>query len=709
MSSTARSGRSRRRRSATRRDLQGLRGMGVILVVVGHLWRWPPGVYAALDIFFVLSGFLITGILIDSFAKYGRIYFIPFYLSRLRRLMPTAIVVILVTIGLFYLLFSPARGDAVAVDGLWAFLLVVNWHFAVSGTDYFSDQTESPLLHYWSLSIEEQFYAFWPLMLLGFLVVARRRSYRPERFLLVALGLVTALSFAYSMWHSVNAPTQAYYSTFDRVWEFGVGGLLAAARPQLARLPARAGQVLGWVGALGLWVPVFVLTYGVAFPAPWALPSVLLTGAVIAGGVGRSTSHLVHLDNRAMVYVGNISYSVYLWHLPINLLLKPYFDAGVAGYYVAAVALTAVVSVTSYHLLEHPMRYARGLMTPPERERLAKRPKDFTRVKYGWAAVASATFVGLCLIAVNPPATTAAAGARPGGAPRVAAGQGESSVTIPALERQESRLADSLEQTEFPELVPPLRSIDPANWAAGHAEIGCIAVGSDSLEQCRFGPDGATKEAVVVGDSVGLAWMPGIRAALEPRGWAVQQLTLPICGTWTLPSYVYADGTPFPGCRDHHELVEEVVERNKPDLVILTSAAAQVQNARRRGFLSDPALVAERGLRTTIDRLTSPAGRIVVLSPPPVAGNPLECVTRFGTPSDCVTSPGRDWYQHVSGEKEAAALTGARFVDTEPWFCLQGACPEIVGNTLVTLDGTHLSVQYSRQLAPLLGHAILAE
>jgi peptidoglycan/LPS O-acetylase OafA/YrhL len=684
-----------------RLDLQGLRGLGVILVVFGHLFRTPPGIFSALDMFFVLSGFLITGILIDSHAALGRVYFVPFYLNRVRRVMPMATTVILVTVGLYYLVFSQARGKQVATDGVWAFLSAVNWHFTAEGTNYFSDTSQSPFLHYWSLSVEEQFYLVWPvLLLIGLLVAARSR--RPQVVLALVLGAVTVVSFSYSMWHSTASPTAAYFSPFDRAWEFGIGGLIAVGRPLFARLPGWAGVVLGWGGLAGLFLPIFLLRYGDPFPAPWALASVLLTGAVIVGGIGRSTKHLFLLDNRAMVYVGDMSYSVYLWHVPVLLLLRPFITPDTLGYYAAVIAVTAVVSPLSYHLIEKPMRYARWLMTPPERERASRRPRDHTRVRQGWMAVAAA---GAALVIAVSVSSHGPAPAPVASTPLPQLAQGaEEGLTL--LQQQQRRLGDALRQSTYPALTPPLSRLGASRWLTDQKRVGCATVDAEQLSGCRFGPAGAKRHAVVIGDSVAVAWMPGIRKALEPLGWSVQQLTRLECGTWKLPSYVYDDGTPFPKCTEHHRLFTQYVRREKPDLVILASAGAEVRNSERPGY-PDAKTVAYQGLRGTLAELRPAGTRIVVLGAPAGTSDLLDCVTRFGTPEECVTEPGGNSYRHRQGESAAAAQASVRYVDTKNWFCVEARCPAFVGSTPVFVDGAHLSLPFSRQLAPLLRQTLL--
>lgn len=675
-------------------------------MVVGHLFRQPQGVFAALDIFFVLSGFVITAVLLDMDAKHGRIYFTPFYLARIRRLLPMALVVTVATIGLTYYVFSSARGALVAKDGLWSSLFVANWHFANQGVDYFYDSSESPFLHYWSLSVEEQFYAVWPLLLLALLFAFRRL--RHQRALLFgAVTVVALISFGYSMWHSVASPTVAYFSTLDRVWEFAAGGLLAIARPELKRIPPRFAAVMAWVGFWSLAAPVFLLEYGMPFPAPWGLAPVLCTAAIVAGGVGRDTRHLVMLDNRVMTYIGDISYSVYLWHLPAIILLEPFFPDSPALYSVAVLTATAVLSVVSYHLIEKPMRYAKWLMTPPEKRAQRRRGKPNRKpLRNGWIAVLVVTTVVLttaAVVDVRPDETAvSAASPRPAPAPSATADVLPGSALVVA---QQAALGQALQATEFPELEPDLGDLGVEQWLGDLSDLGCVRSLRGDPTRCTSGDDGASRLAVVVGDSYALSWMPALRAALPPD-WRLQQLTELECASWTLPSYVRSDGTPYPECADLHDYAEQFIEDEQPDLVIIASATAQVRNAERPDITQDRDEIAQAGLAAAL-RLYGPhTDQIVVLAPPPGSGRLLDCVTRFGSPADCVNRPSADWRLHTAGERAAASELGAEYVETEDWFCVQGRCPAFVGATPVTVDGSHLSIQYGEQLAPLLAETV---
>jgi len=702
----------KRRNPATRYDLQGVRGVGVILVVLGHLYLAPQGIFTALDIFFVLSGFVITKVLLDMADEHGRIYFVPFYLARARRLLPMGLFVTAVTIGAGYLVFNPARGDQIAEEGFWSTIFWANWHFADAGTDYFATQGKSPFLHYWSLSVEEQFYAVWPLLL--FLVILASRRLRSNQVaLFAAVSVVVVGAFGYSLWHSAAAPTVAYFSTFDRAWEFGVGGLLAIAQPLLARIPSRAAVALSWGGFLSLAFPIFLLDHTVAFPAPWGLLPVLCTAAIVAAGVGRDTQKFFLIDNRFINYVGDISYSVYLWHLPLIVMLRPLIEVQ-WQYEVAVLSLTAVLSVVFFHLVEKPMRRAGFLMTPPERRRLRRRvrreerARQRKRLAVGWAVTLSAIMVLASVVVgtVRPSEFSPASGARPADTDASATSDEVVEVGSAAAVDRAAQLRTALASNSFPVLDVPLESLNTEQWRRQLEEVACSTRIEDRTENCVFGNDQpGAPTAVVVGDSVAAAWMPGLLEALGSE-WRVVQLTESQCGAWTLPSYVRSDGSPYPECEQAHQERERVLAATNPELVVLSSGEGHVRNAQRDDIELSRTGVAEFGLAATIETYGRWAGRIIVLQPRPVTPALVNCITRLGAPGDCEGDLGPLWRSQRDGESAAAQEAGAEYISTERWFCVEGRCPGWIGASPATVDGTHLSIEVSRSTAPLLAEAL---
>ena len=240
-----------RPKAGPRRDIQGLRAFAVVAVVLDHLVDWPRGGFVGVDVFFVLSGFLITGLLLREHERTGRISFGDFYRRRVKRIVPAATIVIVATVVASWFVFTSARFGSTLGDAVYALLFAGNWRFALQSTDYFSAQTTSPLQQYWSLGVEEQFYLVWPLLLLAvFAVMARRggTARQARKVVGAVLGVVVLASFAWALYETAAVPDRAYFSTFSRTWELGVGALLAVAAPLLARLPGHVRPVLSWTG-----------------------------------------------------------------------------------------------------------------------------------------------------------------------------------------------------------------------------------------------------------------------------------------------------------------------------------------------------------------------------------------------------------------------------------------------------------------------------
>ena len=281
-------------RRGFRDDIQGMRALAVLGILVFHAGIAPyPGGFVTLDVFFVLSGFLITTLLLREVAKTGTIDLVGFYVRRARRILPAATVAIIGTVVASWLWLNPLDARDASVDGVWAALFGANIRFAVEETDYFTaTDPPSPLQHFWSLSVEEQFYLVMPLALLASIVVAalvlRRGDGRAHRAgIVTVLALATAASLAWSVHASTASPESAYFSTFTRVWEFAAGGLLAVFAPRLARGLGHVARNVVAVGGLGLiGVAMFVVTEESAFPGWLALLPVLGTSAVILAGTG---------------------------------------------------------------------------------------------------------------------------------------------------------------------------------------------------------------------------------------------------------------------------------------------------------------------------------------------------------------------------------------------------------------------------------------
>ncbi|WP_431728852.1 acyltransferase family protein [Verrucosispora sp. TAA-831] len=672
--------------SGFRPDIQGLRAFAVVVVILEHVVGWPAGGFVGVDVFFVVSGFLITGLLLDEHDRRGRISFADFYRRRVRRILPLAVLVLVSTYLASSLLFLGERVRATAWDALWAGLFAANWRFASTGTDYWqTDGPVSPLRHYWSLSVEEQFYLVWPVLLVAVLGLAARRGRYGSRSrwaVGVVLTAVVVASIAFALWEVGQRPAVAYFSTLSRAWELGVGALLAVAVPLLARIPAPARPAYQWLGLTGLVVSVLVITAQSPFPVPGAFLAVISTALVIAGGVGGQRL-MFPLTNRAVGYVGDISYSLYLWHFPLLILIGAALPTG--GHVVALLTIggTAVLSVFSYHLVENPIRRSSWL---------ERRPQGTSRQLTGVARFRRATgLVALAGVTVTVGTVAVRTSSSPPVVPEVA---------VVASQRELSQQIEAaLGASDWPVLTPPPGELGTLGFTRGDGQ-GCAPSVPDGND-CTVTPR-PRRLAVVVGDSIGSAWLPLVRRVLEPDGWQVRDLTYAGC-PFLASDTVSPTASITKACPGHRRAVRTVIENSRPDLVI-------VSNAYRQRFAEtggNPSLAEwEQATRDAKQRWLAPASRVVALQPPPLGPDPKTCITRLSAPRDCVSTISAEYRSYAEADRRVWGAKGSWYVPTTDWFCLSGRCPIFIGGVIVRRDGNHVTSDYARRLAPLFDDAL---
>ena len=369
-------------RSSRRRDIQGLRAVAIVAVVAYHAGLPVPGGYVGVDVFFVISGYLITQLLWDELSTGGRLSFGGFYARRARRLLPSAVLVIMVTVVASVAVLGPLEATAVAKDAVACALYVGNYRFALQATNYLSvEGPVSPLQNYWSLGVEEQFYLVSPALLLAASLIGRRSSGRHRRSAAdrprwAAVGVLAVLG-ALSFWMCVSLTHSdqpwAFFSLPTRAWELAVGGLLALAAPHARRAPAWVLWTIGWAGLGAVAWSLAAFGPQTPFPGPAALVPVAGTGAALVAGTRRLTAGPARLLGLAPLQpIGAVSYTWYLWHWPA-LVLAPHVlghslglaeNVAVCLWSLVAAALTTV-------LLEQPIRRSRWLSARTARSLVA--------------------------------------------------------------------------------------------------------------------------------------------------------------------------------------------------------------------------------------------------------------------------------------------------------------------------------------------------
>ncbi|GIF25148.1 peptidoglycan/LPS O-acetylase OafA/YrhL [Actinoplanes tereljensis] len=334
-----------------RPDIEGLRAVAVIAVVLFH--AGVPGVgggYIGADVFFVISGFLITSLMMREMATTGELSLLRFWGRRARRILPAATLVLVTVVLAGYHWLGSARGDEIAEDGRWAALFAANFNFAAQGVDFLQSQSApSPLQHLWSLAVEEQFYLVWPA-LVGLLIWLGLRHATP-----LLLGLAVACSVGCSIWQT---GTWSYFSPATRGWELGAGCLLALVADRLDRIPAPLSTGLAGVGLGGIVVAALSFDDSTPMPGYAALLPVLATVLVLAGrGDGL-------LGLAPLRWIGRISYPLYLWHWPVLIIAEQSYGPLSARTRLALVLVSVVLSIVTYLLVEAPIRHSRSLQRP---------------------------------------------------------------------------------------------------------------------------------------------------------------------------------------------------------------------------------------------------------------------------------------------------------------------------------------------------------
>jgi peptidoglycan/LPS O-acetylase OafA/YrhL len=675
-----------------RADVQMLRVIAVGLVILDHtallqrLPGSPHGGFIGVDIFFVISGFLITSHLVNERLATGKISFRSFYERRARRILPMAVVVVVVVLVASYVLYWTSQANQYALDGLWSLLFVSNIAFAVSGTDYFASTAPSIFQHFWSLSVEEQFYIVWPfVVLLGGALAAKVR--RPR----LAIGLTAAgvglLSLAWACFETNAAPTAAYFSTASRAFEFAGGAVLAIGAASLTRVPNGARIVMAGFGLAGLVLSVWIVDPGSGFPGPAAVLPVLSTILVIAAGTGRDGGlRIPLLTSRPVSYLGGISYSLYLWHWPVIVIARSTIPSKAAAVAVALV-VTFGLSALSFRFVEQAVLRSswlqRGDRATPKQPWVLR-----STAVLAVGVLASAALVGGASIvtraAVQPPTE---AFERPADEPTAVAAR---------VDVLQGAIQESVESTAWNDVSPAIDALGPI---VPDAMLDCWTPRVGDTTSCVVGDPAASRSVVLMGDSIAMKYSSALRKLATEMDFSLRIFAKPGCPAAEM-TVLSTDGSVYSQCDDFRSRALEEVQRLQPDLIVMASAR---DFTLAPGSTLQPSEALAEGWARTLERVSSVAP-VAILIPPVDGPETAVCANRFNGPADCGTGVSKAWLANLATTSAAARPFDATVIDTAAWFCtLDGVCPAVVDGTVVRRDRTHLTVEYSESLVPLLG------
>jgi peptidoglycan/LPS O-acetylase OafA/YrhL len=655
-----------------RPEIQGLRAIAVLAVLVFHVWpEWLPGGYVGVDVFFVISGFLVTGVLLRQAETSGRIDILHFYSRRIKRLVPAATLV-LFAVAVCVSILPVIRWEGTAAEIVASALYVENWWLAANAVDYLaSDNAPSPLQHYWSLSVEEQYYIVWPLMLAG--VGWARGAGRPWRVffgrLVISVGLA---SITYSIWVTPRDPGVAYFATTTRAWELALGGALAVFAAW-ERWPEPLRRALGFVGA-GM-ILVACMAYGTTTPFPGyqaLLPTVGAALMIVSGASHRRLSMFSVLRSTPMQYVGDLSYSLYLWHWPVIIFYRELTGRQpelLDGLIIAVVAL-ALAHQTKM-LVEDVFR-APGVLARPR-----WKPFIFSTACIA-GSLCSAAMIYRQAQVYDAPLTPAA--------PVAAERSGPVETALAGVRPSLSKVRKDV----------------PAVYATG-----ChVGLKSDEPLACHIGsasPDAAT--LFVVGDSHAAQWAPAYEGIVETSRLNVESYTKAACLFAEVEVLGGRSSGAYDACTRWNEKVLQIIRDRRPEYVLVSQSRAYRALGVEDADANYPVIAAALARRWTI--LAELGIQVIVLADTPRPGSDVpECLSKAGATIEGCTLP----LAKANGRPDplylAAESAGIKVIDMNDQLCPDASCRPVVADMLVWRDSHHVSATFAGYLRPILGSRV---
>jgi peptidoglycan/LPS O-acetylase OafA/YrhL len=648
-----------------RPDIEGMRAIAIVLVVLGHLGLGLSGGFVGVDVFFVISGFLITRQLIGEQHKTGRISFAGFYARRVRRILPAATVALVTTLAASWFWASPLRLRDIGVDGLFSAFSGINYRLAQQGTDYFAGTAPSPFQHYWSLAVEEQFYLLWPLLLVVAIWLGRK-WHRSNLTVGVMLLAIIGGSLYLSATITQSAQPWAYFGLHTRAWELAIGALVAVTAGTLSKTPKPVATLLSWSGIAAIGYSAVCFTSSTPFPGVMAMWPVLGSAAVIAAGCAAPKFGAEVLLGRSLPqYLGKVSYSWYLWHWPV-LIIAPDFlgrELTVTDR-VWLIGVSLILASVSYYIVEMPFRENRSLVFRPMKGLLV-----------------GAEFIGVSVVMATLLVTVLSPDTGP-----------VKLINNRPVGDVERLVAEAAQLTKLsPEVVASLGA------AESDMARGCI-VNREEIKPiaCAIGDKSSAKLMVLMGDSHAWRWIPALDVIAKSHHFRVVVFAKAACPP---ENYVVTDFSlkrRYTECEQWRPAMLNTVDHLRPSVVVIS---AEIHDGASSGAMSE--LVA---------RYVSQNARVALVDDTPVPFRDIpQCLSRHSDDArSCAVTEAKAMYQPGLrlDRRNGAVGAGALFVEPTDWFCAASVCPAVINGMVVYRDSNHITATYARWLTPKLEEAL---
>ncbi|MBA2555723.1 MAG: acyltransferase [Geodermatophilaceae bacterium] len=700
--------------SGPRRDIQGLRAVALVLILLSSLGvsQFSAG-FVGIDVFFVLTGFFITGLLVREANERRNIDVLEFLARRARRLLPMATLVLLVTLVASFVLFDDDdRIGSTATEALWASGLVANWKYFLNGDGYFEIFPTSPVQHFWAVSVGGQFTLLWPLLLLLILFIGARRApfqrkyiHRPSArragLLVAVISLVGVASLLLAVM-SAESGGVAYFSILTRLWEFVAGALLVLGVDRLGSLPGPAKAAMSWLGLAGIVAAAVVFDQDAPFPGTPALLPVLATILVLVGGVDGPRYGAGGLLSLApLTWLGDRSYGIYLWHLPALVFAAEYVDQDLNLLEGTVITLGVVaLSAVTYALIERPLRTG----------------APFNRGKVGLVLGPVSVAVVTVVVLVSQDAITAAPTIA-GDPPPISTSTAPTSTAPPTTPPTPAQvIADGVLQTVLAadsgdsvstRITDRLGGLAADTWTD---DTPCIsAFGSTTSDVCFYGPENAEQTMVIFGDAHAAMWVPTLRQIAADSGWKFYYFVKESCTSSGARLLDAVRQNREAECDSWRDWAIDQIIGLAPDLTILANngTVAITGEGDDRLTADEQTAAWEAGMLETLQTFGE-LPRVVAFSQAPVGpDDPVVCLDQENVLlSACTFLFGRAADATNNATQRAVATSGSEYLDVTPFLCAGNKCPPInLADIMYSAQG-QLTRSYAVKLAPAIAYGL---
>lgn len=642
-----------------RPDIEGMRGIAVLLVVLFH--SGVPGFgggFVGVDVFFALSGYLITALIVREIEQTSALSFQNFYARRVRRLLPASGLLVVTVLLLAAFVYSPIELAQYANWAKYTSLYISNLMFMRDAINYFaSDSALNPFLHTWSLAVEEQFYLFWPAMILASMTLFKSRLGLAKVLVgicVVSFGMCLGVTYLRQPW--------AFFSLPTRAWEFAFGGLACLLSQQQLRARARWINPLGWAGLAGVVASGCLYSAQSKFPGYAATLPIVGTTLVLISGASKLPSSLqTLLGTGALQYLGRLSYSWYLWHWPLLLFSEAVHPHMKWQGRVVVALFSLCVAQISFWLVERPIRFSPFLVARP--------------------------VLSLSLAVILAAPGIAGAG---------------------LAQRKANSALRSPEQASY--------------WAAAHDtrllfDSHClIAAGVSRVRECQFGDPGGGRLLVLLGDSHAEQWFPAVDVIAREKHWRITTILKSACPAARVQVYSVTLKREDTWCTVWREAALKRIVELKPYIVILSETDIWVRKGPERGPYRGHLLSAEQwkeGLRSTVAYLNEHGLKTLIIADVPRANFDVPtCLSRAAAHSwgaqECVIHREASLNSEARQAQSAATegIPGVKLIDFTDQFCPGPICQPQMGGQVVYRDDNHMTSNFAQALAPLVRQQI---